>query len=138
LDGATYVGVSRDADIFIKLALRAGDLDGAHDLRFLHAPQHERRHARAQGGELLGAFFTLRGRAESGAKLLGAAEQPGHQKLEDRPQLFETVFDGSAREAEAVLGSERTDDARDQAATVFDHLGFVEDEVIKALVLKER
>ena len=111
-------GVRGDADVLVELALRAADLDRAHDLGLgrqiarhllLHAAEHEGRHARAQRRQLVGADLRAPPLGwNSAAELLGAAEKPGHQEFEERPQLFEAVFDGRAGEAEAMLGVERS------------------------------
>ena len=145
LDGASHLRVRGDADALVELALIAEQLDGANELGLgrklashllFHASQHEGSHSSAERRKLVGAVIGVE-RTKACPELLGAAEKPRHQELEDRPQLFEAVFDRCSGQAKPMLRLERASCSRDQAAPVLDDLRFVEHEIVELCASNE-
>jgi hypothetical protein len=61
------------------------------------------------------------------------AEEPGGEKVEDRPQLAQVVLDRRAGEAEAVRGIDLLERAAGLGPGVLDGLRLVEDEQVEAV-----
>lgn len=78
----------------------------------------------------MGAVVLLDGHLELLAKLGLGAEIAGIQKVKDRPEIEQAVFDGGAREGETVVGFQLEDGFGLGSFGVFDVLGFVEDDAV--------
>ena len=67
-------------------------------------------------------------------KRVRIAQQAGHEKVEEAPQLAEMVFHRRAREAEAVLGLQTAANLRGEAFRVLDVLRLVERDDVPLLL----
>src|ERR1700722_13430662 len=73
------------------------------------------------------------GRREGAA----GSQHPGIQKLEQAPQFAEMILHGRAAEREPMLSLQKPDRFSRFTRAVFDGLGFVENQVIKFVILEE-
>ena len=126
----------------IELALLAGELrhDRVLDLLgqvghhvFLNAAQHKRRHERLQASSAvtLGVFDRA---LKALGKRLARAQKARHQKVEDAPELGQSVFDRRARQGKAHAGGQALGGTRHLRERVFNVLGLVEHHAGKVLL----
>jgi hypothetical protein len=71
-------------------------------------------------------FFARDGNFVAFLEIGGAAEIAGHEKIEDRPQIEDGIFERSASENEAMLRADRFYRLGVLRLAIFDVLRFVE------------
>ena len=135
-DEPAHLGMGRDANALVELALRTAQLDRAHHLRLrrellrdvaLQSAEDVRGDQLAKRHETLLVPALLDRHAIEATEVHLVAEETRVGEVEQRPELAEVVLDRRAREAEPVLGVDRPRREVRLAAHVLDRLRLVED-----------
>ena len=134
-DFVAHALVHGEANRFVKIALAADERHALHDLgllrqflrdAFLRAAKQERLDARGERRAAIRIAVLFNRRAEESREARAFGQQTGHRVREDRPQLFEMVFDRRTGEREALRGMQSRRGERGFRARVFDRLRFIE------------
>ena len=138
-DFLAHTGVHRATHRLVKVALRAFNLDAAHDDGFFRqllghliffTPQHEGLDAAGEQRTAQGVALLLDWRAPGAGEVLGRTEKAGHQEIKQRPQLAKVVFQRRSGQAQTMLGAELAHRNRCLAGRILDRLRLVKNQQV--------